>query len=213
MAQVHIVIVEDDLAYVRAVQQRLETSGQYTVDAVAHNAAEANRVPVKPGSIWLIDLGLPDGSGIQLIEPLVEAGAQVLVTTVFEDEQRVVAAIRAGAAGYHLKSEADILKAVDDVVQGFAPLSPRIATHVLSMLRPQRANTSDELIELSPRELQTLQALAHGYSYREVAENHRVSHHTVGDHVKSIYRKLRVHSKTEAINVALKQGILSINEV
>ena len=117
------------------------------------------------------------------------------------------------AAGYHLKSEADILGAVDDVVQGFAPLSPRIATHVLSMLRPLRASASTEIIELSPRELQTLQALAHGYSYREVAENHPVSHHTVGDHVKSIYRKLRVHSKTEAINVALKQGILTLNEV
>ena len=213
MGQVHIVIVEDDLAYVRAVQQRLESSGRYIVDAVAHNAAEAGRVCPKAGSIWLIDLGLPDGSGINLIEPLVEADVQVLVTTVFEDEQRVLAAIRAGAAGYHLKSEADILGAVDDVVQGFAPLSPRIATHVLSMLRPLRASASTEIIELSPRELQTLQALAHGYSYREVAENHRVSHHTVGDHVKSIYRKLRVHSKTEAINVALKQGILTLNEV
>ena len=170
----------------------------------------------KPGSIWLIDLGLPGSrSGLELISPLVHRGGLVLVTSVFEDETRVVAAIAQGAQGYFVKGDENLLAVIRMIRDGQSPLSARVAAHLLRRVR--KAEPSGSVLELanplSPREMETLQALAHGATYREIAKAHNVSHHTVGDHIKSIYRKLQVNSKTSAINWALKQGLVTLEDV
>ena len=215
MTPQQLVLVEDDPRWIQAVRDAVGERPDYCLTRVYTSAAAVCVDATERERLWLIDLGLPGGiSGLDLIAPVVDSGGRVLVMTVFEDETRVVAAIQAGANGYHVKGEGNLLASIDELNAGLAPLSPKIATHVLRVLRrhgPVGAAETENT--LSPREMQTLQALAHGYSYREVARKHRVSHHTVGDHVKSIYKKLHVNSKTAAINAALKRGILHLDEV
>ncbi len=215
MTQQQLVLVEDDPRWIQAVLDAVAERDDYCLDTVYTAAVQTQVEDSETHRLWLIDLGLPGGvSGLDLIAPVVERGGRVLVMTVFEDETRVVAAIEAGADGYFVKGAGDLMAALDELSAGQAPLSPKVATHVLKVLRRRGGGHASEAADLlSPREMQTLQALAHGYSYREVARKHRVSYHTVGDHVKSIYKKLHVNSKTAAINTALKRGILSLDEV
>jgi len=217
VAVIDIVLVEDDPRYVNAVRETLRGVERYKISAEFDSVEACRQAIVVPQSIWLIDLGLPGPlQGLELIAPLVAHNARVLVMTVFEDEMRVITAMQAGAQGYYIKGDGNLLKAIHEIDRGQVPLSPKIATHLLKAIRSRDAGPQQRQIfssDLSPRELETLQALAHGYSYREVATRHRVSYHTVGDHVKSIYKKLQVNTKTAAIKVALRRGILSLNEI
>lgn len=221
MTQTSLVLLEDDQDYIASVRALIVSSGRYRIDHIYHCVVDAAEAHVDRDQIWLVDLGLGvGGNGTALIPMLVERDARVLVTSICEDEDQVIDAITGGASGYHVKGQGDLLAAIAAVESGAAPLSPRIATHLLRKLQaPGSSPTAKSLTDatgdtkLSPRELQTLQALAHGYTYREVADRHNVSYHTVGDHVKAIYRKFRVNSRTAAINHGLKHGLLSLDEV
>ena len=213
MAQRAVYLVEDDVAYVEAVKFTLAKHPDFLLTQSFSCADDVVLTQVSPNSIWLIDLGLPGvKSGLELIEPISDAGGLVLVNSVFEDETRVLAAIQKGAQGYYVKGDGNLLQTISMISQGQSPLSARVAAHLLKRLRKTDTQAKPLSLSnpLSPRELETLQALAYGSTYREIAQAHGVSHHTVGDHIKSIYRKLHVNSKTSAINWALSKGLVSI---
>jgi len=174
----------------------------------------------------LIDLGLPDGSGIDLIRSVSQRkpDADIMVVTVFGDEQHVVASIEAGATGYILKDStpADVISCIRLLRAGGSPVSPVVARSVLRAIRsrmgagapvapggaaPARTPNAENN-PLSARETEILQLLAKGMSFNEIGEILGISPHTVTAHIKKIYRKLAVHSRGEAVYEASQMGLL-----
>jgi DNA-binding NarL/FixJ family response regulator len=164
--------------------------------------------------VLLLDLGLPDGSGLDLIAEFSARDVRVLVFTILGDEQSVLAAIERGAAGYLLKDTAvaAMLQAIREVLAGGAPLTPAVAGHLLRRMRrsdnPAQTNDDSGLMQLTAREREVLMALARGFSYDETAAMLAISKHTVGHHIKQIYAKLAVTSRSQAVFEAVQAGWL-----
>jgi DNA-binding NarL/FixJ family response regulator len=167
--------------------------------------------------VLLVDLGLPDRPGLDVIRacrscsPLTE----IMVITMFGDEANMIAAFEAGARGYLLKdgTEEELARHVMDLHAGGSPMSPLIARQLVARITAGRAageppKTSDLVERLSPREAEILSMVARGYTYAEVGRLLSISLSTVQTHVKSIYSKLDVHSKTEAVFEARQLGLL-----
>lgn len=163
--------------------------------------------------VALVDLQLPDGSGIDFIRALRRSAPQTeaMVISVFGDEAHVVAAIEAGATGYLLKDAgaADIVQAIHRLVAGESPISSAIARHLLRRFQPPApAAAPAAMPPLTPREREVLQLIAKGLSYQRIADALGMSPHTVTTHIKQIYRKLEVNSRGEAVFEALQLGLL-----
>lgn len=165
-------------------------------------------------NFWLIDLGLPDGSGIELIRDVkkIYQHANVLVLSVFGDVDNIINSIEAGANGYLLKDavERDLIDALDAIDSGGTPLSPMIASRLLGRMLPTKSNdltvVKDDL--LTAREAELLNFLSRGYTSLEAGERMQIAVSTVRTHIKNIYSKLAVKSRTEAIFEARAIGIL-----
>lgn len=164
----------------------------------------------EPPDLLLCDMQLPDGSGLTLIRQASAAGKLSLMLTVLGDRASVLGALQEGAQGYLLKdmSPDQISAGIQGALAGQIPLSPQVAAHVLQLVRriepPTRVGE-----RLTERELSILNMIARGLSYAETARAADISIHTVGDHIKAIYRKLDVRSKNEAIHEARQLGWLS----
>ncbi|GIK85950.1 MAG: response regulator transcription factor [Burkholderiales bacterium] len=164
--------------------------------------------------VLLVDLQLPDGSGIELIRAArrMAPQAESMVISVFGDEAHVVAAIEAGATGYLLKdaSAEEIATAIERLRAGEAPISSAIARHLLKRFRAQEAPAASapSASPLTPRENEVLQLIAKGLSYQRIADTLDMSPHTVTTHIKQIYRKLAVNSRGEAVFEAMQLGLL-----
>lgn len=184
--------------------------------------------PVHWPEVWLVDLGLPDGSGLEVIREALRLhpGSHVMVVSVFGDEEKVLGSIAAGASGYLLKGERDedLLLHLHDLLRGGSPMSPMIARQVLNRMRalserpsrerrpepPPVSEEGGEATHLTRRERDTLELIARGYSYDEVAEELIMSANTVRHHIRSIYAKMGVHSKVEAVNEARRRRWLAV---
>ncbi len=162
-----------------------------------------------PHDVVVVDIGLPDGSGIDVIRESHERGnARRLVSTVFGDEATVVNALEAGADGYILKDNEQITNAIVEVAHGHVPLTPSVAVHLVRRLKPQvQANNQC----LTPREAEILLRLARGLSYHQTAEELSISYHTVTDHIKAIYKKLAVNSRSSAVYQGLRSGLINLD--
>jgi DNA-binding NarL/FixJ family response regulator len=174
--------------------------------------------------VMLVDLGLPDGSGMQLIKHLVETKPQAdaMVISVFGEEETVFRAIEAGATGYLVKGALNVglVDAVVNLRCGGSPISPLIARRLLKRFQSLEGQqpvatkptgpsvASDDHETLSDREMGVLKLVAQGFVVNEIAEKLFISPHTVATHVKHIYRKLQVRSRGQAINEAIKRGLL-----
>jgi DNA-binding NarL/FixJ family response regulator len=172
--------------------------------------------------VMLVDLGLPDGSGLELIKYLVEhkPHADAMVISVFGEEETVFRAIEAGATGYLVKGALNVglVDAVVNLRCGGSPISPLIARRLLKRFQgqdnastappPGAATLPDDHETLSEREMGVLKLVAQGFVVNEIAEKLFISPHTVATHVKHIYRKLQVRSRGQAINEAIKRGLL-----
>jgi DNA-binding NarL/FixJ family response regulator len=165
--------------------------------------------------LFLVDINLEDGSGIDFLKHLRESDnpARALVLTVLGDRETVMTALRVGANGYLLKdtSEEQICQAIKATLDGESPISPQAARFLLQMVRTDpnaEKNEGDNAVVLTMRETEVLQMFSRGLSYGEVAKALGISRHTIGDHVKGIYRKLQVHSRSEAIYEAQQMGLL-----
>ncbi|MCB1687987.1 MAG: response regulator transcription factor [Halioglobus sp.] len=161
--------------------------------------------------LFLIDLGLPDGDGTDLI-PLAKRlhpNAHCVVTTIFDDADHLFPALRAGADGYLLKDEEDGVFAENlaGILSGRPPLSASIAKQMLHVFRPVK---DDDSVPLSPREEQMLVLISKGYSSREASSALSISAHTGAGYLKSVYQKLQVNSRAEATVKALEMGLISL---
>jgi DNA-binding NarL/FixJ family response regulator len=160
--------------------------------------------------IALCDLGLPGMSGIEGIRILKERypELQLLVLTVYDADDRIFDALCAGACGYLLKrtSSAKLLESLREAATGGAPMSPEVAHRVIKLFReirpPERAD-----YELTPHESRLLKLLVEGHNYTTAAEELGVSYNTVKFHMRHVYAKLQVHSKSEAVAKALKDHL------
>jgi DNA-binding NarL/FixJ family response regulator len=208
-----IMLVEDDLQTRQRLERVIAAAPQLRVSAAVGNLhdARASLSQARP-DVLLVDLGLPDGSGADLIrEASAVRGTHIMVITVFGDEAHVVEAIEAGATGYLLKdaSTSQINRAIADLLAGGSPISPAVARHLLKRFQPHEAAASETATaNLSEREIEVLRLIARGDSYGEIARSLDISVNTVSTYTKQIYRKLAVNSRGKAVYEAVQQGLL-----
>ncbi|MDE2407590.1 MAG: response regulator transcription factor [Xanthomonadaceae bacterium] len=182
----------------------------------AANLAEARRAlqSATPAQLALVDLGLPDGDGTQLIRPLAQQWPHctIVVTTLFGDDAHVFPALRAGAHGYLLKDQPEerLAAALDGILQGEPPLSPAIAQRLLRTFQSATGELAPGVEILTLREREVLVLVSKGCRLPELADKLQISRHTVSDHLKSIYRKLNINSRAEATLEAARLGLVKI---
>ena len=217
-----VLIVEDEPEFRLRFKQIVESEPTLELVGVAANKREAqDLIDHTKFDVLLIDLGLPDGNGTDLIRQVSakRPDVDIMVVTVFGDEQHVVSAIEAGATGYILKDStaADVVSCIRLLRAGGSPVSPVVARSVLRAIRNRMGSSSSggrsggsmpENNPLSARETEILQLLAKGMSFNEIGEILGISPHTVTAHIKKIYRKLAVHSRGEAVYEATQMGLL-----
>jgi len=166
--------------------------------------------------VILMDIQMPEKDGIATTEYVKNKypHIKILMLTVFDDDDNIFNAIQAGADGYLLKetNPTELHKAITDVLEGGAAMTPSVALKTLNILRFPEKMTSDKVqleeIKLSKRETEILEQLAKGLNYQQIAENLFISPSTVRKHIENIYKKLQVHNKMEAVQKAMKHNIL-----
>ncbi len=229
-----VLIVEDDVAFRRRYAAILARDPAFEVVASVGTGGEGMAMlELRKPDVLLVDLGLPDISGISVIQHATKTlpTCESMVVTVFGDEEHVLASIEAGASGYLLKdaSEENFLEGIRELIAGGSPISPIIARRLLkrfhadidvppSILPLERragvaeteadAAVGDSEIALSSREREILLLASKGFNYPEMGKLMGISPHTVTSHVKKIYRKLAVHSRGEAVFEANRMGLI-----
>lgn len=206
------ILVIDDLPdaldwLVGAAEEAFPTASVAVADALAPALAELKR---RPPELALVDLGLPDGSGQDFILAASAVSPKTIsvVTTIFDDDQHLYSALRAGAQGYVLKdrSRETLAEMLRGIVDGKPPLSPSIARRLLSHFHEPRAEQPD----LSPREREVLTLLAKGLTVGNVAELLGITPNTASGYVKNVYRKLNVSTRAEATLEAARRGLIDV---
>ena len=176
-------------------------------------AAALRHAQAETPDIALVDLGLPDGSGLELIRALSgrQPACQIVVTTIYADDHHLFPALRAGANGYLLKDQprAKTVQALRGIAKGEPPLSAGIARRLLRVFSNADAQAEEPAQKLSPRESETLALIAKGYKIAEVAAALGVSANTAHEFVKNVYRKLKVNSRAEATLEATRRGLVN----
>ena len=217
---IHVAIIEDDPGFSDALAQVLQAApdmhlaGQATTRATGLALLQG-----PPADVLLVDLGLPDGSGIAVIQAAAQLwpSCSIMVSTTFGDETHVMRSIEAGAAGYLLKdsSPAKVLEEIRSLASGGSPISPIIARQILARFRqapgatPSPKGAAPETPSpLSAREAEVLNYITKGFTTHEIAKLMELSHFTVRTFVRRIYSKLKVNSKAEAIYEARTMGLL-----
>ena len=196
-------IIEDVASFARTLAKYVECSDTDVVCTGVYPTAELalEQLPKNLPDVAVVDINLPGMSGIELVARLREVCPKVLclILTTYEDSIRIFDALKAGASGYLLKrAPADeIVRAIVQVHSGGSPMSPQIARQVVSFFHNRPV--CGDLETLSEREREVLQCLAEGSMYKEIAHRLSISVDTVRTHVRKIYEKLHVHSRTDAV--------------
>ncbi|MDD7441099.1 MAG: response regulator transcription factor [Sutterellaceae bacterium] len=215
-----VLLVEDDAEVQRRFRDSISAAPSMAVVGCASTKRDAQQlIETLKFDVMVIDLGLPDGNGIDLIRLAnrLHPSSDIMVITVYGDEQHVVSSIEAGATGYILKEAEsdDITGQIRLLRGGGSPVSPSVARSVLRALQNHTTGSgivpNAEPSPLSARETEILHLLAKGMSFNEIGEILTISPHTVTAHIKKIYRKLQVHSRGEAVYEASQMGLLKNN--
>jgi len=214
---VRVMIVEDDRVTRERFARAVSADDRIFLAGAARTGHEALAMlgAARP-QVLLVDLGLPDMDGTEVIRHAVRAlpDCDIMVITVFGDNAHVLASFEAGASGYVLKdcSDDDLVAYILELHRGGAPMSPGVARTVLKSMRARaesRSESSDKTpAALTAREIDVLRMISRGYTYAEVAAKLGVSAHTIGSHSKHIYRKLAVHSAAAAVMRASRLRLL-----
>ena len=205
-------IVEDNDALRKTVALLLESGGNYRV---VLSERSCNKIIEKLADtmpkLLLMDIDMPGINGIDGVKLIRQhyPAIQIIMFTVFEDDEKIFNSLMAGASGYILKKTPGpkILEALQDVKEGGAPMSPAIAQKVIAMFTGSR-KASAQQYKLSAREVEILNGLVKGDTYKELAQRLTISVETVRSHLKNVYEKLHVNSKSEAVALALKEKIV-----
>jgi DNA-binding NarL/FixJ family response regulator len=220
---IQVALVEDDVNFQNAVMAAIATAPDMALSGVASTRSQGLRMlDGEQADVLLVDLGLPDGSGIDVVRAAQARwpACNVMVSTVFGDEAHVMQSLEAGASGYLLKdSPAErLVQEIRSLHAGGSPISPLIARQILVRFRQpehpadasaERTGLRHQGAALSAREREVLQFITKGFATNEIAALMSVSHHTVLTFVRRIYAKLEVKSRTEAIYEARNQGLLA----
>ena len=209
---IKVVIIENDLTCLRYLVALLSGSDGIDVIEVYSTGTEAVKgIPGNVPDVLVINPNLPDISGIHVIGTLSQqfASMEILVLTTYEDRENLLSALKAGASGYLLKDTcpAEIIKAIADLMKGGSPMSLKISRRVIEEFRTMRVREKAHA-SLTQREIEVLIDIAKGFPEIKIASQLSLSPHTIHSHVKNIYRKLNVKSKTEAILKAKSKGII-----
>jgi len=199
---IKVAIVEDRKATREGLEAIINLSSDCRCVCTCSTAEDALRVlPQHQPTVVLMDIQLPNMSGIECVAQLKKLlpEVQVVMVTVYEDPDRIFSALRAGASGYILKRSApeQVLTAIHDVLTGGAPMSGEIARKVIGHFQNQ-STLASEVEKLSPREREVLELVAHGFANKEIGGRLSITTEAVRWHLKNIYHKLHVHSRTEA---------------
>lgn len=222
-APVRVAVVEDDMHFQQAFAEAIEAAPDLHLAGVAGTRNAGLALLDGPAvDVLLVDLGLPDGSGIDVIRAALDRwpACGVMVSTTFGDETHVMQSIEAGAAGYLIKDSTPgrIIEEIRNMASGGSPISPMIARQVLQRFRQHAGGTAAavpapppvrEQVTLSAREQEVLNYITKGFTSEEIAGLMQVSRHTVQTFVRRIYAKLKVNSKMEAIYEARHHGLLA----
>jgi DNA-binding NarL/FixJ family response regulator len=211
-----IFVVEDnDLTRQSLVRRITEAGAELKVTGAVGTCREIRALlEVSRPEVLLVDLGLPDGDGLDIIRETARRWPTVLVMviTVFGDEVRVVSAIKAGAAGYLLKDDpaVSIGAALQQLLAGGSPISPAIARHLIRHFRGGEAEQAPaaSAVRLTAREMDVLSLASKGFSYGEIAALLSLTASTVSSYTKNIYEKLAVSSRSEAVYEATRMGLI-----
>lgn len=205
-----IVLIEDNEPYARALEKFFKLPGSAVECRAIYGSTEQalEEIPKNPPAVALVDINLPGQNGIECIARLKELCPQLvcLILTMYEEDHLIFDALRAGACGYLLKRTppAEIADAIQVARDGGSPMSPHIARQVVGFFHRTPPPKPDH--ELTAREQQVLDLLIQGKLYKEIAHALGVSIDTVRTHVRKVYDKLHIHSRTEIILKFGKKG-------
>ncbi len=207
---ISILIFEDYDMLRESISGMVRLDSRYELAGAFANAllVEEEIKKHKP-DIVLMDIDMPGRTGVEAVKivRLFDPRLPILMLTVFDDSVYVIGAIRAGASGYLLKKDipTKLFSAIEEVLNGGAPMSPSVARMVIASMQP---NPEKDIYHLTPREKEILGSIAKGNSYKLVAAALEISIDTVRTHVKRIYEKLHVHSQTEAVSKAINERLV-----
>ena len=214
--QIRVLLADDHVLVRQGIRQFLEDAGDIEVVAEANNGAEAiQMIQEHQPEVAVLDIRMPQVSGVEATRRIKERfpEVRVIILTAYDDDPYVFALLQAGAHGYVLKtaSAGELVRAVRTVYGGESALSPEIASKVVQQMTSGRpAGAAEQVEPLTERELDVLRLAAHGKTNRAIGSKLGISHRTVQGHLASIYGKLGVNSRTEAVTEALKRGWIVI---
>ncbi|NGO39960.1 response regulator transcription factor [Limisphaera ngatamarikiensis] len=207
---IRVAIVEDNEKLRETLGRVLErTEGFACVGRFATAEEALQAVPGLKPDVVLMDINLPGINGVECVRRLKDQcpDTQFIMLTVYEDTDNIFNALAAGATGYLLKrsTKAELLQAIRDVMKGGSPMTTHIARKVVQSFQKPPARPPEPDFELSPREREVLDLLAQGFLYKEIAEKLGVTYETVHTHIRRIYEKLQVRTRTEAVAKFLRR--------
>ena len=204
-------IVEDDAGVRSSLVKLINSSPGYRCVS-QHSSAEnaLDEIPKLKPDVALMDINLPGINGVECVRKLkpMLPRTQVIILTVYQNTDHIFKALAAGATGYLLKQTppAELLAAIRDVNAGGSPMSGHIARKIVQSFQDSTAQARETDGSLSPREAEVLDLLAKGFLYKEIADQMKISYATVHTHIRHVYEKLHVRSRTEAVAKHLGQG-------
>ena len=207
---IHVTIVEDNDDFREAMSSILQgTDGFRCIGAYDSVESAVKKMP--RADVVLMDIGLPGASGIEGVRIVKQKypETQVIMLTVFDDDKNIFNAVMAGANGYLIKKTppAKLLSAIEEAASGGMPMTPMVARQVIEMFKRHVPSKNDD-VSLTPREHEVLALLVDGMNYAVIGEKLFISLDTVRNHIRHIYEKLHVHSKSHAVAKAIKQQIV-----
>jgi DNA-binding NarL/FixJ family response regulator len=216
MEKIKIAVAEDNPKLARSIRETLSVFDHVELLFIASNGQDMiHQLSAKMPDLILMDINMPVLDGIEATKKIRHLFPQVKIVmlTIFDETEKIFDAILAGATGYLLKDEKPekILSAIEEAMEGGAPMSASIAAKSLQLIRGKNAEAAvKKEFNLSARELEILELISKGENYNQIAEKLFISPKTVRKHIENIYTKLQVHNKVEAIQVATKNKLLSL---
>lgn len=200
---IKILLYEDNESLRKSIPAFLNSHADFELMAAMPNAATlVNDIHQFEPQVILMDIDMPDVNGVDAVKTIrrFNTTVSIIMFTVFEDEENIYNAICAGADGYLLKNNIELLPAaIKDVLNGGAPMTSVVAKKVLKFLPKNHTNKNEESEKLTRREIEILEHITKGFSYKMIASELKISLETVRGHIKNIYKKLQVNSATEAV--------------